>query len=130
MDARDAGVGPDGVAEARVSRVIAVVTVLVGGLGLGTGCGETCNETCLRAYDEDECNVDTPGTRREDAIADCASQCRAALRQVGPVGNYNPLNSGSLERVTLENERQAAAWMDCIADATCEQLQAGRCNPL
>ncbi len=130
MDPGDAGVVPDRVAEDLVSRATALAVVLGASLGLTTGCGENCSSTCFRAYDETQCDVDTSGQTREDAINACIADCRFALGQVGPMGNYNPLSSGSLTQVELENERQAAAWMDCIADATCEQLQAGQCNPL
>jgi len=128
VDAGDRGLGAHGMAEAPV-RVLAALGV-VAPLVLGTGCGETCNSTCFRAYDERECDVDTPGVPADLRINECISDCRAALRQVGPMGSYSPLASGSVEQAALMNERQAAAWMDCIAESTCEQLQGGRCNPL
>ena len=130
MDARDAGLGADGVAEARVSRWIVMVAGLSVALGLGSGCGESCNTACFKAYDERECNVDTPGQMADARIRECIADCRSALRRVGPMGDYSPFGSGGLERVQLQNERQAAAWMDCIGESECSELQAGRCNPL
>ncbi|MEM6930248.1 MAG: hypothetical protein AAF602_25130 [Myxococcota bacterium] len=111
-------------------RGLGFATAVVTMLGFTTGCGENCNATCFRAYDEGQCRVDTPGVQREQRINECIAECRSALRQVGPIGDYSPFASGGLQQVELENEVQAAAWMDCIAESECSQLQAGRCNPL
>ena len=127
----DARLGAHRVAEGLVSRAIGfVLAVFVAPLALGTGCGENCRTSCFKAYDERECNVDTPGVPADRRISECVSECQAALRQVGPMGDYSPFSSGSLTPSSLENERQAAAWMDCIAESTCEQLQNRRCSPL
>lgn len=118
--------GPHGLAEEGVSRTIAWGALLVG--LLGTGCGETCSSSCLKAYDS--CDVPTPGQLTEDRIDQCIDECGSALRVVGDIGSYSPLASGTVDQVMLENERQAAAWMDCIAESDCTQLRARRCSPL
>lgn len=130
MVAGDEGLGPDGLAEEVVSRSIPFIAALGALLFSATGCGENCSTTCFRAYAESDCNVPSPGVPRDQRIDECIADCNAALDQAGPIGDYSPLASGSLTRVELENERQAAAWMDCIAESTCEQLVAGRCSPL
>ena len=103
------------------------------------GCGEekkNCQGTCTHVYDPAQCNVVVPGQPFDDLRDECTSECQAALREPGEMGDYNPYErapSGSdWENYTLANERQAAEWMECVWSQPCENLtlQAGICWPI
>lgn len=100
-------------------------------LMLLTACGPNCQSTCNRLYQESECNIQSPGATRDDLVLECNTQCENALEVPGEVGDYNPKeytpNSVSVE---LENDKQAAVWMDCIAEQSCELLNDGFCAPV
>ena len=105
---------------------------LVGALmaSLNVGCGPTCQSTCSRLYYEDECGIPTPGRDTDDAFRDCVGMCQGALKHPGEMGVYDPderLTSG--ESIELQNEVQAAAWMDCIEQTACDQIEDGYCEP-
>ena len=113
----------------RVATVL-VVTASV----LAAGCGEpprTCQSTCRKVYAPQECDIDTPGADWADMYDDCVDECDYALSQPGDLGGYNPderITSG--ESVRLENEQQAAAWMDCVWETACQRLEEGYCAPI
>ncbi|MEN0062079.1 MAG: hypothetical protein AAGA48_07980 [Myxococcota bacterium] len=111
-----------------MSRAWAMVALCVAPLALTTGCGTNCNESCIRVYDANECDVQSPGVPTSETIDRCTNQCRSALSQVGPVGDYSPFAVGGASQQRITNERQAAAWMDCVSSRSCEQLNAGQCN--
>ncbi|MEZ4241548.1 MAG: hypothetical protein R3F59_36455 [Myxococcota bacterium] len=50
------------------------------------------------------------------------------------MGDYNPYNRANpSDPPQLENERQAAAWMECVWSTDCEQLMpttGGICAPV
>jgi len=85
-----------------------------------TACGPTCQSTCRRFYDPIECDATPRGLTSEEAIEQCISVCQNALQVTGPEVTaddrrfnpdfISPLNQSS----TLSNEREAAAWMDCV----------------
>jgi hypothetical protein len=106
-------------------------------LGLGAallaGCDKNCQNTCGRIYSESECHVIVPGVTPERLREDCEEQCETALTRAGSMGSYNPYNRAPPDReVVLENERQAAAWMNCVWDVECSQLDpsTGICAPI
>lgn len=106
-----------------------------------TGCGYNCQDTCRHVYAESECAVSTPGITAESSIADCESRCEDALSHTGDQGVYDPYvpNNGAVA-ITLDNDEQAAAWMDCVwttapaegPDPGCKFLQPeeGFCAPI
>ena len=102
---------------------------VLGGLLLVTaaasvGCGENCQSACGKIYDPSECGVQIGGVTSAELTRDCVNQCKDALDNTGPMGNYNPTTRRDpLDPKTIENEKQAAAWMDCVAAATCEDLE-------
>ena len=61
----------------------------------------------------------------------CLDKCEDALEKPGTIGEYTPdektLNNQSVE---LGNDQQAAAWMDCIAETSCDNLADGYCAPV
>ena len=108
-----------------------VITAFAGAL-LG-GCGENCQSTCTKIYDPAECNIQIGGVAATELIRDCETDCEAALTNTGPMGDYNPfVRRDPLNPKDITNEKQAAAWMDCVASATCEELEPGfgLCEPI
>jgi hypothetical protein len=104
-------------------------------------CGPDCQTTCEHIHGDaaGQCDIQPPNTSPENAIANCANECDAAMREAGAVGAYDPNEQvSSNENIALENERQAALWMECVmgsegdgSDATaCEDLERGICAPI
>jgi len=48
------------------------------------------------------------------------------------MGVYDPYQPYHGDAQTLENEKQAAAWMDCVWSADCSDLDpsVGLCSPI
>ena len=109
-----------------------IVSVLVLATAALAGCGPTCQSTCRRVYSPSECGIVTPGVDDwTEMYGDCVNSCEDALSQTGVLGDYDPderITNGT--SVTLQNERQAAAWMDCVAETDCERLNDGYCEPI
>ena len=94
------------------------------------GCGSNCQAACNYKYNISECSVLPPGwgDRSDELIQMCIAECENALEKPGDVGSYDPDDRNtSGEAVTLENERQAALWMDCILESACERIEQGYC---
>ena len=96
-----------------------------------TACGPDCQETCNKLYNESECNIQSPGATREELLGRCNTECENSLDVAGEVGDYNPNEyTPSNESIELGNDKQAAVWMDCIAETSCEFLTDGYCAPV
>lgn len=84
------------------------------------GCQPTCQSTCVHFYSDEECGAGPEGKPTEDAIQECIAVCQDALNvpgeEVDPRDRrYNPEFTAPLEQShTLSNEKEAAAWMDCV----------------
>jgi len=103
---------------------------LLVGLSALTGCGANCQSTCEKAFREDapNCNIKVPGVPdQDDLIRDCVTECEGALTKTGDLDGYDPDQPLSGETFTLENEKQAAVWMDCVDQTACENLDKGVC---
>ncbi|MBW1877696.1 MAG: hypothetical protein JRJ84_04970 [Deltaproteobacteria bacterium] len=107
------------------------------GLGMGvllsSGCGPNCQSTCQQIFDETQpnCGIRIPGRDSDESISDCISACEGALQYPGDVGDYNPFEpnvTGS--SVNLDNEKQAAIWMECVEQTACEDIADGFCAPI
>jgi len=107
-------------------------TAVIAAAALGEGCGPTCQSSCHHIYSPDECAVVTPGVPDwTEMYKDCVDTCQNALETPGTLGVYDPdVRNTSGESIKLENERQAAAWMDCIDQTSCERLTEGYCAPI
>jgi len=87
---------------------------------LGTGCQPTCQSTCNRYYSVDECDAKPAGIDEDEALQLCLQTCSDALDQPGPApsptdARFSPTNSAPPTRSPqIENELEAAAWMDCV----------------
>ncbi len=111
-------------------RAVLVIAALAAAVA---GCDKNCQDTCSRIYDAAECNIQPGGLTPQELIRDCQNTCEAALSNTGPMGDYNPyVRRNPLDPKTIENEKQAAAWMECVAAATCEELDPafGLCEPI
>ena len=107
------------------------VAVMVAAMGASwlVGCGPACQETCFRVYDESQCGRQASGgVTAKQLIDTCASECESALRNTGGMAGYDPRQRQPGVFV-LQNERQAAAWMDCIDASTCEELNPALIDP-
>ncbi len=115
--------------------------ILVAGLGvLGAGCGPTCQSTCNLLYSDsavvgmqqlEGCQIQRPGKSQEELISYCMDQCESALERSGDLDGYDPtVRSSSTSSVQLENEAQAAVWMECVVGESCERLEEGYCAPV
>jgi hypothetical protein len=91
------------------------------------GCQPTCSSTCTRFYAETECGAGPEGLPTEDAIQECVAICQEAVTLPGPevVENdrrFNPDFTAPLDQShTLDDEREASAWMDCVWSFTDEE---------
>lgn len=110
--------------------VLAVGSVVA----LGTGCGENCQSTCGRIYDQSECGISVSGVPSKTLRDSCTVDCENALDNAGEMGSYNPYNRANpVDPPALENERQAAEWMDCVWSSDCADIdpaQGGMCSPI
>jgi hypothetical protein len=94
-------------------------------------CNPTCQSVCNKIYNEQYCGIVRPGKESDELIADCQGYCEDALTEPGEMGNYDPYErESSSTSVTLDNEQQAALWMDCVSDQSCERLGQGYCAPI
>lgn len=104
---------------------------------LGSGCGPDCQSSCERLYGDgappDECGLSLPthssSFGRQSIIDDCTLHCERAMDRNGKAGEYDPNGTSNNSDVYLENEIQAAMWMDCVNEASCEKLEEGMCAP-
>ncbi len=110
------------------------------------GCGNDCQSTCNRLYgNKPNCGQSsgekgtesyfpglvTFGQEPEEKKRQCMNECEGAMEKPGEVGDYRPNEyTPSDVPVSLENDRQAALWMDCVADTSCENLASGYCAPV
>lgn len=116
-------------------RALALSSVAISFLGL-FACGPTCQNTCSRVYND--CGITKTGQTRDELLDRCEDECSGALKNAGDQGEYNPLTPRqSAESLVLENEEQAAAWMDCVWEKVpnaspeeCQSLDAGFCAPI
>ena len=97
-----------------------------------SGCGPNCQSTCTTLYAESECNLQSPGQSREDLLRTCEQECEAALTKSGDIRpEYKPNeDTPSDKSVELTSDKEAALWMDCVAETACELLDEGYCAPI
>ncbi len=110
------------------------------------GCGNDCQSTCTKLYgNAPNCGdpsgekgtesyfagLVTYGQTREKKTRQCMDACEGALEVPGELGDYAPTEyTPSDVPVTLENDHQAAVWMDCVESHSCENLASGYCAPV
>lgn len=103
-----------------------------------SGCADQhdCTTACLKLFGDKEkqCNIQVPGHTgdqgRQDMINTCEDHCEQAMGQAGELGDYNPNErSSGNEDVAIENDAQAAVWMDCISETACDDLNSNYCAP-
>jgi hypothetical protein len=126
MVAHVLALGPEGPMRGTIA-VLAAVT-----LG-AAGCEKSCQNTCRRIFDATECAVTIAGQTEEDLEQDCTSECEDALQNAGPMGVYDPYQGNTAQQPDeLENERMAAAWMECVWAVECADLQVpgNSCHPI
>ena len=105
---------------------------------LASGCaGPDCYTSCEKIFGdgEGECNIQIPGKEgasgREEMINSCLAHCEAAMKRNGDIGTYSPNErTSSGDDVSLDNEKQAALWMDCVDETSCDNLNKNYCAPV
>jgi hypothetical protein len=110
-------------------RLFATIATLTFSTLVLQACGSNCQQACARAFDESQCAVKIPGEDADDLFSECTRECTVALRTPGDTKNYDPDERNvSGKTVTLDNEQQAAVWMDCVEGTSCEDLNDGYCS--
>lgn len=95
------------------------------------GCaGPTCESTCDKLFQTDQCNIEQPGVSQADERDACVSACESALDTPGDIDDYNPNERSSDRSRVLQNDQEAAAWMECVSTTACEFLDDGYCAPV
>jgi len=98
--------------------------------GCDSGDLRSCENACEKAFRSDQCNITVPGVEGAELIRDCSRECERALNQTGELDGYDPDDLNSVDRsepFKLQNEKQAAVWMDCVVESACERLNDGYC---
>lgn len=97
---------------------------LVGVALAGTGCGPDCYSACDKLYRE-ECNITAAGQTQNDLLQDCIDVCQEALVTPGEVtAGYDPFSpTASSNAITINTDRDAALWMDCVDQSSCENIK-------
>ena len=112
-------------------RLTVILPLGLTALSLVSGCGPNCQATCNKLYLENECNLTSPGMTRDELMSECNNHCEQALDKVGDGGTYTPEERTPSDRsVELENDKQAALWMECVDSHACEHLDDGYCQPV
>lgn len=109
-----------------------VVSLVAGLATLAVGCGPNCQSSCERMFNDvsPDCGLAVAGVEPDELIRRCLSDCEEALETPGEVGDYNPFDpAGTGASATLDNEKQAALWMDCVAETSCTDIDDGFCAP-
>jgi hypothetical protein len=112
----------------------AAPVLLVALVALLAGCGPDCQSSCDKIFGDqaDQCGIVVPGQTAETMTRECVAHCEQALAENGEIGDYNPdvrATSGN-DGPTLDNEKQAALWMDCVEETSCDYLNNGYCAPV
>lgn len=119
---------------------LAVGSALLTAAAVMAGCGPDCRSSCTKLYGNStqadgstQCQIVVPGKSgdegRNELIADCEATCDAAMRNTGEMNGYDPNQKGTGDDISINNEKQAAAWMDCVAETSCDNLGKGFCEP-
>jgi predicted small secreted protein len=107
------------------------------------GCGKDCQSTCTKLYGTAPDCGDPEGDyfdgllgskSRNEKMSTCMKACNDGLKVPGEVGEYDPYTQFRLkkgvDRPELENDRQVALWMECVAEHSCTKLSQNYCEPV
>lgn len=97
------------------------------------GCGPDCRSSCEKIFGDqaDDCNIPIPGKDASEMISECVAHCESAIKRNGDIGDYDPNERASGDDdIALENEKQAALWMECVAETSCDNLDKNYCAPV
>ncbi len=113
-------------------RVVVLLLALVAG---AAGCATDCQSSCEKIWAETGCGTPDPTifdeASRDARIAECMQHCEGAMLKYGDPGPYEPnIAVSQSASPCLENQRQAAMWMECVDLAACETLEKNVCAPI
>jgi hypothetical protein len=96
------------------------------------GCGPDCQSTCNRLYSQNECDIQRAGVERIELLDICDERCETALNKPAEADpDYNPAEkmppSKVVDESIIETDEEAAMWMDCVAETSCDLLDEGYC---
>ena len=100
--------------------------------GCATEAPLDCYTSCDKLFGDaaGQCLIVVPGRTAQEMTNDCVASCDHALARAGELGSYNPdERSSGADDISIDNEQQAAAWMDCIHDTSCDLLKTNYCAP-
>lgn len=97
-----------------------------------SGCGPDCQTSCNRMYSQNECDIQRAGIERIELMDTCMDRCELALTKPGEADpDYNPAEkmppSKEVDESIVETDVEAAMWMDCVAETSCDLLDEGFC---
>jgi len=103
------------------------------------GCGKDCQSTCNKLYGTAPNCGDPFGDQnkgllgslsRGERMSDCMDTCEDALKVPGELGDYDPYAKKDWkdEPPELQNDRQVALWMECVAETSCQNIADGYCS--
>ena len=98
------------------------------------GCGPDCRTSCHKLFGTgaDQCAIHPPGLDDadvQDLEDQCVSQCESALKNPG-APTYDPNErQGNQQNVAMTTDQDAALWMDCVTESSCDYLNSGYCAP-
>ncbi|MFN7145846.1 MAG: hypothetical protein ACK4YP_18870 [Myxococcota bacterium] len=105
----------------------------------GTECviGPSCYDACEKLFGDGDgqCNIVVPGkdgaSGRAEMTSSCIAHCESAMNRAGEIGDYAPNERApGGEDISLDNEQQAALWMDCVSETSCDNLNKNYCAPV
>lgn len=109
-------------------RALLLVTAAVGATAWLSGCGENCQSTCRHVYDPSECGIELPGVTPDSLIKTCTRECESALQRTGEM-RFDPAQTPAQDDAwSLDNEAEAAAWIDCVWDQVPDEGKSAACG--
>jgi|GEM_PF-3446914 len=113
------------------TKVVGASALLLLSVG-ASGCGPDCQSTCNRLYSQNECDIQRAGIERVELTDTCMERCETALTKPGDADpDYNPGEkmppSKEVEESIVETDTEAAMWMDCVEETSCDLLDEGYC---
>lgn len=105
--------------------------VLLGSAFLAACGGYDCQSTCNHIYADSECGIATGQVDESVAIRECVETCEDALARTGDVGDYDPfIPYRGGDQPTLDNEKHAAMWMECVWASAPDEGYSDGCRSL
>lgn len=111
--------------------------LILAAVGVLAGCGPDCLSTCQHLHGDgidadgtEQCHITIPNVTEAALIRECTASCEYAIARAGDLDGYDPNQRiPPSQSQALKNDKQAAAWMDCVRQESCEDLKDYYCAP-